>query len=338
MTQVFIFVLLVVLSYGGVYLIRRWAVPRQIMDTPNQRSSHSVSTPRGGGLAIVILVLGAALVYGVSAQLWKQTLVYVGVGGMVAWLGWRDDMHSLSPRLRLLLQASASVITILCLGHFKSITIPMLGNFPLGAAGIPITFLWILGLINAYNFMDGIDGISGGVAVAAGLGWMLLASSLANPLAYWIAFAIASSSLGFLGHNWSPARIFMGDVASTFLGFSFAVLPFMSAGQNKDTFLLGTMVMWVFIMDAGVTFIQRLFKGENVMAAHRSHLYQRLVIGGCKHATVSLLYIFLTVLGVLLAIGWIHGGIKAVPALTLIGLPLIWGFLSWGAARRHHAE
>ena len=142
--------------------------------------------------------------------------------------------------------------------------------------------------------MDGIDGMAGGVALSAGIGWMWLAMNINNPFVFWVALAIAASSLGFLGHNWSPARIFMGDVGSTFLGYSFAVLPLISSDQGGDALMLGTLLMWTIIMDVGVTFIRRWIKRENVFALHRSHLYQRLVIAGYKHETISSLYIVLT--------------------------------------------
>ena len=116
------------------------------------------------------------------------------------------------------MQGIVAAISILGLGYFKVVTIPMLGELQLGVIGIVITFLWIIGLTNAYNFMDGIDGMAGGVALSAGIGWMWLASNMNNSFAFWVALAITASSLGFLGHNWSPAKIFMGDVGSTFLG------------------------------------------------------------------------------------------------------------------------
>jgi UDP-N-acetylmuramyl pentapeptide phosphotransferase/UDP-N-acetylglucosamine-1-phosphate transferase len=183
--------------------------------------------------------------------------------------------------------------------------------------------------------MDGIDGIAGGVALAGGLGWMMLATNIHNTFVFWIALAAAAGSLGFLGHNWPPAKVFMGDVASTFLGYTFAVLPLLSADQGGDALLLGTLLMWTFIMDAGVTFLRRLFRGENVFAAHRTHLYQRLVIGGYSHAAISSLYILLTLVAGGLSYAWSQGSALA-PPLIFLGLPLIWILLSLHAARLKH--
>lgn len=326
MTQLLIFILLTILSYFGVYLIRRYAEQRQILDHPNERSSHVMPTPRGGGLAIVILVIGTGLWMMKEAEL-NHVLVYLTCGLVIAFLGWLDDISSLSMHVRFVVQGLVAAASIFGLGYFKSVTIPLFGELHLGAVGVVITFLWIIGLTNAYNFMDGIDGIAGGVAFAGGLGWMLLATNAHSPFGFWIALAIAASSLGFLGHNWSPAKIFMGDVASTFLGYSFAALPLLSSDKSGDALMLGTLLMWTFILDTSVTFFQRMFKRENVFRAHRSHLYQRLVIGGYSHATISALYIFLTLLAGLLAYAWSWGQIYA-PPLIILGLPIIWILLS----------
>jgi UDP-N-acetylmuramyl pentapeptide phosphotransferase/UDP-N-acetylglucosamine-1-phosphate transferase len=330
-TPLFVFVLLTVLSYIGIYLIRRYAEKRRILDHPNERSSHSVPTPRGGGLAVVLLVLATGL-GSVTGPGFEKGLIYLLGGAATAWLGWRDDLHSLSPRLRFAVQGLVAGISIWGLGYFKAVTIPMLGELQLGVIGVAITFLWIIGLTNAYNFMDGIDGMAGGVALSAGIGWIWLASNMQNSLAFWIALAVTAGSLGFLGHNWFPARIFMGDVGSTFLGYSFAVLPLIASDQGGDALLLGTLLMWTIIMDAGVTFIQRLIRGENVFAAHRSHLYQRLVLAGYSHKMVSSLYILLTLLAGFLSYEWSQGHQIAAP-LIFLGLPLTWIILSIHAAR-----
>lgn len=331
MSSIATFFLLALISSLSIYFIRRWVLHHAILDHPNERSSHAVPTPRGGGLAIVVLVLATALGSVIEAGS-QQGLIYAAGGVIIAWLGWRDDRHSLSPRLRFLVQGSVAAVSIYGLGYFKVVTIPMFGELHLGLLGILITFLWIVGLTNAYNFMDGIDGMAGGVALSAGLGWMWLASNIHNVFAFWVALAIASSSLGFLAHNWSPARIFMGDVGSTFLGYSFAVLPLIASTHGGDALLLGTLLMWTIIMDAGVTFLGRLLRRENVLAAHRSHLYQQFVIAGYRHETISLLYILLTCLAGLLSYEWSQGH-QIAPPLIFLGLPLIWIGLSVYARR-----
>lgn len=326
MPLILIFIILALLSSLGVWIIRRYAEKRQLLDHPNERSLHAVPTPRGGGLAIVLLVIGTAIWSMKEADI-NHAIVYIVCGIVIAFLGWRDDVSSLSPTIRFVVQGLVAAISIYFLGYFKSVAIPLFGELQLGAAGVVITFLWIVGLTNAYNFMDGIDGMAGGVALAGACAWMFLAANIRNNFVFWIAFAAAAGSLGFLFHNWQPAKIFMGDVASTFLGYTFAVLPLLSADEGGDALMLGTLIMWTFIMDAGVTFIRRAVKRENVFAAHRTHLYQRLVAGGYKHAAISLLYILLTLLAGFLAYAWSWGQFYA-PPLIIIGLPLIWIFLS----------
>jgi UDP-N-acetylmuramyl pentapeptide phosphotransferase/UDP-N-acetylglucosamine-1-phosphate transferase len=326
-----IFVLIATISYFAVILIRAWLLRSDVVDIPNLRSAHSIPTPRGGGLAIVLLTLTTVLVISFINHQWRQSLVFMTMGAVIAWLGWRDDVKSLSPKLRLLVQAIVAVISILGLGFFQWLTIPFVGKFYIGWIGVPLTILWIVGITNAYNFMDGLDGFAGGVAVAAGFGWMLLSSSNSvfhNDLGFWIALAIAASSLGFLFHNWPPAKIFMGDVASTFLGYSFAVLPLFAVKASAgDAAMAGVVIMWTFILDAGLTFARRAIKKEKILLAHRSHLYQRLNIIGLRSLWIDILFIGLTILGVLLLLGWMEN-ISWIPAVILFGLPGCWFFLS----------
>ena len=325
MKELIAFIILVAISYFGVDLTRNWLMKRQVIDLPNERSSHSVPTPRGGGLVIVIVTLLVAMITMFLEQNWRQGIIFVLVGCGVAWIGWQDDVKSLSPKIRFLFQAIAAVITILGLGYFDAITIPLLGELQLGLIGIPITILWIMGLINSYNFMDGIDGISGSVALTASLGWMLFLAVNGNfgNSVFWIALTIAATNLGFLGHNWPPARIFIGDVASTFLGYCFAVIPLLTVNQVEDSFLLGVIVMWAYILDTAITFLRRLFKGEQVFSAHRTHIYQRLVISGYQVSSITSLYLMFTSLGVVLAYAWIQNYAFA-PAAIIIGLPVLW--------------
>ncbi|HEY5728909.1 MAG TPA: glycosyltransferase family 4 protein [Anaerolineales bacterium] len=328
MTPIPLFIALTFISYLGVWIIRRYAERRQLLDHPNERSSHSMPTPRGGGLAIVLIVTGTGLAY-VRTEDFSRNLVFIVCGLIIAFLGWRDDTHSLSPRVRFAVQGLIAAASIWGLGYFSSVTIPLFGVLQLGMVGIVITFLWIIGLTNAYNFMDGIDGMAGGVALAAGVGWMMLTlniSYLADSFVFWIALAIAASSAGFLAHNWHPAKIFMGDVASTFLGYTFAVMPLLASDKEGDALMLGTLLMWTIIMDAGVTFIRRAFKREDVFAAHRTHVYQRLVIGGYTHQSISGMYIVLTLVALRLASEWGNGN-QIAAWFILFGLPLTYYIL-----------
>lgn len=336
MTFIIAFVLLAALSYIGVGYYRRIAWKYKILDKPNERSSHIKPIPLGGGLAIVLIVL-ATSAWVANEIDWKRSLIYVVSASIMAWMGWRDDVHSLPAKLRLTVQALIAIASIWGMGYFKVVAVPLFGDLQLGVVGIMITFLWIVGLTNAYNFMDGIDGNAGGVAFAAALGWMWLSADTHKWFVFWTGLAIAASSLGFLGHNWTPAKVFMGDVGSTFLGYTFAVLSLVSADQGGDALLIGTLLMWIVIMDSFMTFLGRLIKRENVFRGHRSHLFQRLVIGGYKHTTISLFYMLLTAIAAMLAYLWSQDD-HIAPLLIFFGLPTIWILLSIHAARLEQGE
>lgn len=335
MTFIIVFILLAVLSFLGVAYFRRIAWKYQILDKPNERSSHSTPIPLGGGLLIVLIVLGTGAWVANEID-WKRSLIYIVSACIIAWMGWRDDVHKLPALFRLIVQSIIAIASIWGMGYFKVVAVPLFGQLQLGLVGIIITILWIIGLTNAYNFMDGIDGNAGGVAFSAALGWMWLSADTQKWFVFWIAFAIAASSLGFLAHNWTPAKVFMGDVGSTFLGYTFAVLSLVSADEGGDALLIGTLLMWIVIMDSFMTFLARLIKRENVFTGHKSHLFQRLVLGGYKHTTISLLYILLTSIAALLAYLWSQDD-HVAPMLIFFGLPGIWILLSIHATRLRSA-
>ena len=337
---ILVFLFVTILSIIGVGQLRNWLKKSKIYDIPNDRSVHSIPIPRGGGLVIVVFTLIAVLVYAIMKNEWTNSMIYLSMAAVIAWFGWRDDVHSLSPKIRFLVQGSVAVITIIALGYFRYLTIPLIGEFYIGVIGIPLTLLWIVGLTNAYNFMDGLDGFSGGVAVFTGLGWMWISSynnGIPNEFVFWISFAIASSSLGFLIHNWPPARIFMGDVASTFLGYTFAVLPLLSVDKGGDAVLVGVVMMWAFILDTGITFARRLIKHEKLLDAHRSHLYQRWVTYGMNPIYVNFIFYFFTILGIFLLWGWFNQ-IRFFPALIVIGLPVLWIIISLISRRKENVR
>ncbi len=296
------------LSYLFIILIRNWADRRNIVDIPNQRSSHDRPTPHGGGLAIAALVLAGWLGYGLlTQQPARIILAYLVGGGLIAAVGWVDDLRNLSPTVRFIAQFMAAGLAIWGLGYWQAIRLPFDGTLELGWLGLIITVIWVVGLTNAYNFMDGIDGIAGGAAALAGLGWVILLSALEGPQIEQtriLGLLLIGSSLGFLKHNWSPARIFMGDVGSAFLGYTFAIMPLISADINQPQLsAVSAFLLWPFIFDTVFTFLRRLRNGEPVFSAHRSHLYQRLIIVRFSHPVVTLLYLALSLLG--LVAGWL---------------------------------
>ncbi|MEO6393543.1 MAG: glycosyltransferase family 4 protein [Pyrinomonadaceae bacterium] len=329
-------------AYCGVLAILSWATRREVFDIPNDRSSHETPTPRGGGLVMVVLTLAGVLVFGIMYGEVRTLWWYLIGGALIAIVSWFDDLQDLPSTVRFAVHGIGALLAIEGFGYWQSVNLPFLSTIGLGWAGLAVTFVWVVGLTNAFNFMDGVDGIAGLQAVVAGLAWMVFGWWTDQSLIVVIGLMVSCSSLGFLLHNWSPARIFMGDVSSAFLGFTFAALPLMAArnGGVQDRWMLASiLVMWPFVFDTTLTLIRRLLRGENVLKAHRSHLYQRLVIVGMSHAGASSLYGVFALLSALIGAAWlfnIRGSeILAAVAPLMLGLGL-WRF-TIGQERRHAA-
>lgn len=323
-----------VISFLMVAVLRR-RLNRRFLDMPDQHSSRTRPTPRGGGLAIVVATLaGCWLAWPfLKDVLTLSQLVIFSLGGLlIAGVSWVDDMRSLSTRLRLAAHIVGAILVCCAFGVWQSFLIPGVGALALGWLGWPMTIVWIVGLTNAYNFMDGIDGIAGAQAVMAGLGWLIIGILAGNVLLCVLGVLLASACAGFLGHNWPPAKIFMGDVGSAFLGFVFAALPIMAARDDARFALAGILLVWPFVFDATLTFVRRLLKRENVFAAHRSHLYQRLVISGLSHQVVVLIYGVADLIGLVLAVLLIRNCmyISVIAPLALVFASLgLWGVTLW---------
>jgi len=298
-----------VLSCLCVAGLRRWADER-MLDIPNVRSLHTWPIPRGGGLGIVIVVLigtWGLFYFRILSTPFREIAALSLGGGLVALVGWLDDIHNVPSRVRLIVHAVSSIIILMAIGHLNAVTVPVIGDIRLYSIGIPFTLIWIIGLTNAYNFMDGIDGIAGGQAVVAGLGWTIIGLIGGQSFVGLMGVLLAASSLGFLFHNWPPARIFMGDVGSAFIGFTLAVLPIIAVQRNPRFMFAGILLVWPFIFDTSFTLVRRLIKKENVFEAHRSHIYQRLVIAGYSHRFVTLMYMGFSATGAILALFWVKG-------------------------------
>ncbi len=286
-------VLAFLLCRGVVAGLLKWAAVR-LLDIPNERSSHEAATPRGGGLGVA-----CAGLLGWAAWSWADGGPVhwgwvAGIATSIAALGLIDDLLSLAAKTRFTAQLCCAILTVWLLGPFQDMALPGGLRITFGAASALVTVVWIVGLTNAFNFMDGIDGIASGQALAAALGYGAVAWGLGEAWAVGLCAALAGSSFAFLLLNWHPARIFMGDVGSTFLGYVFSVLPLAigQAGGRPDSPmpLVAVLMVWPFVFDASFTFLARLSRGENVLTAHRSHLYQRLVISGLSHRSVSGIY------------------------------------------------
>ncbi len=271
----------------------------RIIDIPNERSSHTRPTPRGGGLGIVLgylLALCLIRYFGDAGEITAlQSLPHLGLLLAVLLIGGislHDDIAARGFASKLLVQLIAAALLMIC---GLSIPSDLIAPLP-GWLAWPLTLIWLVGLTNAYNFMDGLDGMAAGTAVVAAAFFALICHMNGQPLPGLMASALSIASCGFLLFNWPPAKIFMGDIGSTFLGFLFAALPLLLLQSNPAPatvpWLLLTMPLLLlhYLFDTLFTFTRRLLAGENVTQAHRSHLYQLLQRGGWSHLRVSLLY------------------------------------------------
>ncbi|MEM1115324.1 MAG: glycosyl transferase [Bacteroidota bacterium] len=247
-----------------------------------------------------------------------------------------DDIRSLSARIRFGVHLGAAVALVVVFGGWGRIEVPLLGTIDLGLAGALLGVFWLVGLTNAYNFMDGIDGIAATQGVVAGLGWMLVGSVLGEPITAMTGALVAGATAGFAVHNWPPAKIFMGDVGSAFLGFVFAALALV-AGDGRIP-IAALLFVWPFVFDSGVTFCRRLLKRENVFAAHRSHLYQRAVIAGVSHATVTTLYGGLALVSTVAGVVWASGGASWTAWAGLVFPPVTAVVFVLRAERKHEKQ
>ena len=308
---ILLYTLIFIISYVGVEIFYRWSLKRKLLDIPNQRSSHTTPTVRGGGLIIVLICLTVYTLWTFFVTGNFQWSYLIGAS-LIALISWLDDLHNISFGWRFLIHALSASLIILTLGYVQTVYIPFIGVINFGSTGVLLTLLWIIWMTNAYNFMDGIDGIAGMQAVTAGIGWLAIGNLSGVSSMGFYGGIIAFSSLGFLIHNWQPAKIFMGDVGSAFLGYSFAVLPLLSireSGENASNqmFLpfIAVLLVWLFVFDTIFTFTQRISNGEKVWEAHRGHIYQRLIIEGFSHQAITILYGLFSALIALATVLWL---------------------------------
>lgn len=334
MSDAVVLLLGAVIAWGLVHGIRRWAQGLGLVDRPTPRSMHWQPTPRGGGAAIVTVcligVIGAAAV-GFRPE-WSVLLGYLAGALLIACVSWTDDIRSVPPGIRLSVHVVAAALMIAGLG-IQSHAQALVGRPELTWLVVAAGLLWTVGLTNAYNFMDGIDGLAAVQGLVAGLGWTLLASLSHQPWIAFVALLLAAGCAGFLVHNWSPARIFMGDVGSAFLGFTFAFITLAAAQRLPKFAFVGGLLLWPFIFDSAFTLVRRVGRGENILVAHRSHLYQRLVLAGWRHGSVTTLYGGLTAVSVGLTLVWWITDSDYV-AYTVAGVVALLSLLFWATVTR----
>jgi Fuc2NAc and GlcNAc transferase len=277
-----------VASWGLTGWVRRQALVHLVIDVPNSRSSHTTATPRGGGLAIVLSTFAALVVLGWTCRLDWRSVEGLCVGGaLAALIGFVDDRGHVAAGWRLVGHFAAASCALVALGGVPSVTAMGLVLNP-GWVGFAIAALYIVWMLNLTNFMDGIDGIAGVEAITV-CGSAIFLSSVAAPGAHlWIGpLVLASATLGFLVWNWPPAKIFMGDAGSGFLGFMLAVLSLQAGWVVNRLFWSWVILLGVFVVDATVTLIRRMAHGDRLYEAHRSHAYQRAALHQGAHTPVT---------------------------------------------------
>jgi len=256
----------------------RW----HILDYPNERSLHTRPTPRTGGLAI----LAAIYITSVAAPTWPPTpmLAALAVGGLaVAVISFLDDRTGISPLWRILVHVGAALLLVAGGLALPGVNLPGMYIDLAGTLGVSVSVVFVIWMVNLYNFMDGMDGLAGGMA-AIGFGSLALLGLFAgNPAFAVLSLSIAAAAAGFLVFNFPPARIFMGDVGSSLLGFLAAALALWGERDGIAPLWVTLLIFSPFIVDASVTLLRRSWCGEKLWQAHKRHYYQRLVQLGWGH-------------------------------------------------------
>ena len=265
----------------------------QLIDYPNERSSHGRPMPRSGGIAIVVtFFVGIAITYLVGEETKIQEPYFLGFvfsAIAVTVVSFYDDAAGVSYTTKLATQIVCASVCIAFGLVIDQIPIPFYGYISLGWASYPLTLLWVVGMTNAFNFMDGLDGLAAGTAVVACAFYALIAAGAGSNFVYIHSYVALAAALGFLVFNRPPARVFMGDIGSQFLGFTLAVLSIIGFQYDSAhvSFLVMPLLFFNFIWDTLFTLGHRLIRAQTATEAHREHLYQLLNRLGFSHKRVT---------------------------------------------------
>lgn len=315
---------IVAVSFSLTWALRCYALSRSLMDIPNARSSHTIPTPRGGGVAIV-LAFTLALFMLLFAGLMEIPvfLAIAGAGAVVAVIGFMDDHGHIAARWRLLGHFGASLWLLFWLGGLPVVELAG-ATFDLGWFGHTLAVLYLVWLLNLYNFMDGIDGIASVEAICVCLGAALLYWVGGTLELVWAPLLLSFAVAGFLFWNFPPAKIFMGDAGSGFLGIVLGGLSLQAAWVSPDLLWGWLILLGVFIVDATFTLFRRLLRGDKVYEAHRSHAYQFASRQFGNHLPVTAAVGVINLLWLLpIALGVTQLGMNSSLGLVLAYAPLV---------------
>jgi UDP-N-acetylmuramyl pentapeptide phosphotransferase/UDP-N-acetylglucosamine-1-phosphate transferase len=280
-------------------MMRKYAINRSLLDLSNPRSSHSIATPRGGGVSIVVTFTAALVFLFCLGRVPSHYFVaLLGGGLLVSGIGFWDDHGHISARWRIIIHFAAASWALGWLGSMPPIPVGDV-TWSLGWIGDALGVVLLVWFLNLYNFMDGIDGLATveTLCVAGGAAVILLFHG-AEETPVWLGLLVASS-LGFLMWNWPPAKIFMGDVGSGFLGYSLGVFAIVTASSGELPIWTWFILLGVFLVDATVTLLRRMLSGARWYEAHRSHAYQHAARSWHSHSKVTLSVLGINVLWLL---------------------------------------
>ncbi|MCT7636424.1 MraY family glycosyltransferase [Aliarcobacter butzleri] len=283
-----IYIVLVLISFFLTYLIKNYMIKRSLVASVNERSSHTVPTPHGGGIAIAITWFIGLFYLFFIGQIEENLFYALLFGAVISIVSFFDDIYELSPKLRLIIQAIVAIGGLYFLGGFETLTF---GIFDIQNSIFTniFAFFMIIWFINLYNFLDGINGYAGSEALfLAVAGFILFGGN------HFLVLAVAV--LGFLYWNWNKAKIFMGDVGSTLLGYNIAIFTIYYANQEPTNFWIWIILFSVYWFDATLTLIRRKLNKERLSLAHKKHAYQRLTQAGWSHYKVTNYSIVLNIL------------------------------------------
>lgn len=255
-------------------LVRIYAIRTNLLDVPNRRSSHTNATARGGGLGIVVVFLGAVLIGLTIGEIELRTALVLVVGGLsIAAIGFADDHVDVDSKWRFLVQVSAASGAVILLGGLPPVQLGSM-QLELGLVGDILLVIFAVWFTNVFNFMDGIDGIAASEAICIAVGVMVVGAGN-NSTSPTILVLLIAATAGFLAWNWPPAKIFMGDVGSAFLGFVLIVIAIHYCNAGQTSIWVWLILTAVFVVDATVTIIVRILRRDAWLTAHRSHAYQK---------------------------------------------------------------
>ncbi|UXY14471.1 glycosyltransferase family 4 protein [Chitiniphilus purpureus] len=312
-------------SFVLTWCIRGYALRRNVLDIPNARSSHAIPTPRGGGVAIVAaFALGLPLLWHKGLLPDGPAIALLGAGAWIAAVGFIDDHRHIPSRWRLLAHFAAACWVLYWLGGMP--TMVLLGTtVDPGWFWHGVTLVYIVWMLNLYNFMDGIDGIASLEAITVCIGGVILLWLVdTTPSAFHAPVLLAAAVAGFLVWNFPRARIFMGDAGSGFIGITLATLSILAAHEDQRLFWGWLILLGVFVVDATLTLVRRMLGGQRFDEAHRTHAYQYAARRLGSHRPVSTAVALINLLWLLpLASLAVAGRLDGVVALAIAYLPLL---------------